>query len=74
MTRRRMATAYYDPYSGELTECRFSDEWLTSGTLLRLDTLIDLTHAVTQAREIETGIWAAEWERLRKGKGRRDVH
>jgi hypothetical protein len=67
-----MVTAYYDPNSGELTECRFSNEWLTSGTLLRLDTLIDLLHAVTQAREVETGIWAAEWEEQRKGQ--RDVH
>jgi len=72
MTRRRMVTAYYDPDSGELTECRFSNEWLAGGSLLRLDTLIDLSVAVSEAREMETAIWAAEWEEQRKGH--RDVH
>jgi hypothetical protein len=72
MTRRRMVTVFYDPNSGELTDCQFSDEWSASGTLLRLDTLIDLSNAVATARESENELWTAEWENLRKG--RRDVH
>jgi hypothetical protein len=72
MTRRRMLTVFYDPDAREVLECRFSDAWLTGGSWLRLDTLTDLVDAVTQAREVETGIWAAKLESL--GKGRRDVH
>lgn len=72
MTRRRMITAYYDDDSGELTECLFSDEWLTSGNLMRLDTIIDLLHAVIQARDVEMKGWASEWKGDKKG--RRDVH
>ena len=72
MTRRRMVTVFYDPNSGELTDCQFSDEWSASGTLLRLDTLIDLSMAISKAREVEAAIWDAEWEEQRKGQ--RDVH
>jgi hypothetical protein len=72
MTRRRMLTVFYEPETGEVLECKFHDEWLTGGSLLRLDTLIDLSEAIAQLREMERGIWAAEWEQQRKGH--RDVH
>ena len=72
MTRRRMVTVFYDPDAGEVLQCRFSNEWLAGGSLLRLDTLIDLSVAVSEMREMETAIWAAEWEEQRKGQ--RDVH
>ena len=72
MTRRRMLPVFYESETGEVLECKFHDAWLTGGSLLRLDTLIDLSEAITQLREMERGIWAAEWERQRKGD--RDVH
>ena len=72
MTRRRMVTVFYDPDAGEVLQCRFSNEWLAGGSLLRLDTLIDLSVAVSEMREMETALWAAEWEEQRKGQ--RDVH
>jgi hypothetical protein len=72
VTRRRMLTVYYDPDTGEVLECKYEPAWLTGGSLLRLDTLIELSEAITQLREMERGIWAAEWERQRKGD--RDVH
>ena len=61
MTRRRMVTVFYDPDAGEVLECQFSDAWLTGGSLLRLDTLIDLSVAIREAREEQR-------------KGQRDVH
>jgi hypothetical protein len=72
MTRRRMVTVFYDSDAGEVLECQFSDAWLTGGSLLRLDTLIDLSMAISKAREVEAAIWDAEWEEQRKGQ--RDVH
>jgi|GEM_PF-6983698 hypothetical protein len=72
MTRRRMVTVFYDPVAGEVLECQFSDAWLTGGSLLRLDTLLDLSAEISKKRKMETAIWAAEWEQRRKGQ--RDVH
>ena len=72
MTRRRMVTVFYDPDAGEVREWQCSDAWLTGGRLLRLDTLIDLSVAISKAREMEAAIWDAEWEEQRKGQ--RDVH
>ncbi len=72
MTRRRMVTVYYDPVAGEVLECKYEPAWLTGGSLLRLDTLIDLSEVITEARERERAIWHAEWEQQRKGQ--RDVH
>jgi len=72
MTRRRMVTVFYDPDAGEVLECKFEHAWLTGGSLLRLDTLIDLSEVITKAREMERAIWHAEWEQQRKGQ--RDVH
>jgi len=67
-----MLTVFYEPETGEVLECKYEPAWLTGGSLLRLDTLIDLSEVITEAREMERAIWAAEWEQQRKGQ--RDVH
>ena len=72
MTRRRMLTVFYDRDAGEVLECKFDHAWLSGGSLLRLDTLIDLSEVISKAREMERAIWAAEWDQQRKGH--RDVH
>ena len=72
MTRRRMLTVYYDPEAGEVMECKFHNDWLAAGSLLRLDTLTDLSEVIGKAKAMEAARWSAEWEQQRKGS--RDVH